>query len=212
MKEQFKKIRHEYEQKELNSSDLLNSPFDLFAEWFQNAIDQKIPDANAMTVATVSKEGKPSARILLLKDVDEKGFCFFTNYESNKARQIDENPHAALVFFWPELEQQIRIEGKIEKLEAEKSDQYFYERPIGSRIAAIISPQSKEIDNRNQLESDLHLFLKEEESEISRPNYWGGYRLIPTLFEFWQGRENRLNDRFEYFLENNTWHTKRLAP
>ena len=154
----------------------------------------------------------PSSRILLLKDFDENGFCFFTNYNSKKGIEIEKNPYGSLVFFWSELERQIRIEGKIEKLNAEKSDTYFNERPLGSRIAAAVSPQSEVLKNREDLEQLVSDFSEKNGDDFKRPEFWGGYRLIPDLFEFWQGRESRLNDRIEYTIEEKIWKFKRLAP
>lgn len=212
MKENIKGLRHEYGKKELSKSDANPNPFKQFESWFAEAVDMKLPDANAMTLATVSKEGKPSARILLLKDFNEKGFCFFTNYDSRKGDDLRNNSNAAMVFFWPELERQIRIEGKIEILESELSDEYFFERPIGSRIAAAVSPQSSEIKNREALSKMIEEFKEKNGDDFIRPKNWGGYRLIPEFFEFWQGRKNRLNDRIEYFSEKNEWKMRRLAP
>jgi len=212
MKKDFKKLRHEYGEVELNKSDIQLNPFKQFQIWFEHAVEMELPDANAMTLATVSLENKPSARILLLKDYNENGFCFFTNYNSRKGVDIDSNPYGAIVFFWPELERQIRIEGKIEKLEANLSNKYFFERPLGSRTAASVSPQSEEIENREVLIQKIVQFSNENGDDFKRPDFWGGYRLIPDLFEFWQGRKNRLNDRMEYNLENNKWETRRLAP
>ncbi|MBI9058879.1 MAG: pyridoxamine 5'-phosphate oxidase [Labilibaculum sp.] len=212
MKKEIRDIRHEYGEAGLKRSDISKDPFIQFKNWFENAVALKLPDANAMTLATVSAEGKPSARILLLKDFNEKGFCFFTNYKSRKGSDIEANPNGAMVFFWPELERQIRIEGKIEKLEPELSDEYFFERPLGSRMAASVSPQSDEIDNREVLNKMITAFQSENDENFPRPNFWGGYRLIPELFEFWQGRKNRLNDRFEYNLEKKDWNLRRLAP
>jgi pyridoxamine 5'-phosphate oxidase len=212
MKKDFKKLRHEYGADELNKSDINPNPFLQFEMWFEHAVKMELPDANAMTLATVSADNKPSARILLLKDYNEKGFCFFTNYNSRKGGDIEANPHGALVFFWPELERQIRIEGKIEKLDSKLSDEYFFERPIGSRTAASISPQSKEIETREVLTQMIGQFKKENGDDFKRPDFWGGYRLIPELFEFWQGRENRLNDRIEYNLDNKNWKVRLLAP
>ena len=212
MKKDFKKLRHEYSMAELNKSDINSNPFTQFRIWLEQAIKMELPDANAMTLATVSADNKPSARILLLKDYNEKGFCFFTNYNSRKGTDIEGNPYGSLVFFWPELERQIRIEGKIEKLEPEFSDEYFLDRPVGSRTAAAVSPQSNEIENRNALIQMVETFKKKNEDEFTRPDFWGGYRLIPDLFEFWQGRESRLNDRIEYNLKNKQWEIRRLAP
>ncbi|MBN2598613.1 MAG: pyridoxamine 5'-phosphate oxidase [Marinifilaceae bacterium] len=212
MKKDIKKLRHEYGGIELNETDINSNPFAQFQIWFKQAIKMKLPDANAMTLATVSADNKPSARILLLKEYNEKGFCFFTNYNSRKGFDIEGNPYGALVFFWPELERQIRIEGKIEKLEPELSDEYFLDRPVGSRTAAAVSPQSDEIENRDTLSLMVEKFKEKNGGEFARPDFWGGYRLIPDLFEFWQGRESRLNDRIEYNLKNKQWEIRRLAP
>ncbi|PKQ62223.1 pyridoxamine 5'-phosphate oxidase [Labilibaculum filiforme] len=212
MKKDFKKLRHEYIEGTLNESDMHSNPFIQFQTWFKQAVNLELPDANAMTLATVSSDNRASARILLLKEYNEKGFCFFTNYNSRKGIDIKGNPSGALVFFWPELERQVRIEGKIEKLEAHLSDEYFFERPIGSRTAASISPQSNEIESREVLTQMVEKFVAENGTQFSRPDFWGGYRLIPDLFEFWQGRENRLNDRIEYNFKNKIWTSRRLAP
>nr|WP_320120143.1 pyridoxamine 5'-phosphate oxidase [uncultured Marinifilum sp.] len=212
LKDDFKKIRHEYGKTQLLESEISKNPFVQFSNWFRYALNENIPDANAMTLATVSPSGKPSARILLLKNFDENGFCFFSNYNSRKGIELEQNSYAAVVFFWPKLERQIRIEGIVGKLPPSISDTYFSERPLGSRVAAAISPQSKEIENREYLEKLIIDFNSLNKEKIQRPVFWGGYRLIPELFEFWQGRENRLNDRIEYFLDKNVWRTRRLAP
>ena len=212
MKKEIKIIRREYGEAGLKRSEVSEDPFFQFKNWFEKAVELKLPDANAMTLATISAEGKPSARILLLKDFNDKGFCFFTNYNSRKGSDIEANPNGAMVFFWPELERQIRIEGTIEKLEPELSDEYFFERPLGSRMAASVSPQSDEIDNREVLNEMIAEFQSKNDDDFCRPNFWGGYRLIPELFEFWQGRKNRLNDRLEYNLKKNGWKLRRLAP
>jgi pyridoxamine 5'-phosphate oxidase len=212
MNKDIQKLRHEYGQLPLNQSEINSNPFTQFRFWFDEAIKMELPDANAMTLATVSADNKPTARILLLKDFNENGFCFFTNYESRKGQNIEQNPYGALVFFWPELERQIRIEGKIIKLSAKASDQYFFERPVGSRMAASVSPQSKEIENRKSLLTMMDQFEKKHGAAFNRPEFWGGYQLQADLFEFWQGRKNRLNDRIEYILENKVWKMRRLAP
>ncbi|WP_421919980.1 pyridoxamine 5'-phosphate oxidase [Marinifilum sp.] len=212
MKEEFKQIRHEYGKKTLLESDVNQNPFEQFKIWFSEAIKSNLPDANAMCLSTVSADSRPSSRILLLKDFDDSGFCFFTNYNSRKGIEIENNPYGNMVFFWPELERQIRIEGKIEKLDTKKSDIYFNERPLGSRIAATVSPQSKVLKNREELDQMMQKFAEQNGENFTRPDYWGGYKLVPYLFEFWQGRENRLNDRIEYNLEKNNWIQQRLAP
>jgi pyridoxamine 5'-phosphate oxidase len=170
-------------------------------------------DANAMVLATSDSDNKPSARIILLKGFDKEGFVFYTNYDSRKGRQIAVNPNAALVFFWPALERQVRIEGRIEKTSRKESDEYFKIRPEGSNISAMISPQSQRIPNREYLEhlEQDHLNLYHNKT-IDRPENWGGYRLVPDLFEFWQGREHRLHDRFEYAWTSGGWEIYRLAP
>ena len=212
MKEEFKRIRHEYGKKTLLESEIKSNPFEQFELWFVEAIENNLPDANAMCLSTVSESGRPSSRILLLKDFDENGFCFFSNYNSKKGIEIEKNPYGSLVFFWSELERQIRIEGRIEKLNTQKSDTYFNERPLGSRIAAAVSPQSEVLKNREELEQMVSDFSNKNGDNFNRPEFWGGYRLIPDLFEFWQGRESRLNDRIEYLLQENNWTYKRLAP
>jgi len=212
MQKDIQKRRHEYTLRELNEQDIDPNPFIQFDAWFKMALDADLPDANAMTLATVSPEGRPSARILLLKDYSEDGYCFFTNYESQKGKDLAEKPYAAMVFFWPQLEKQIRIEGLVERLDPKYSDQYFMERPVGSRRAAAVSPQSVILKNRAELDEAVEEFSKTFGDDFKRPGFWGGYKLIPDKFEFWQGRESRLNDRIEYILEDGKWHPQRLAP
>jgi len=212
MQEDIQKKRHEYSLNQLNEEDVKPNPFDQFDAWFKMALNANLPDANAMTLATVNSEGKPSARILLLKDYSEEGYCFFTNYDSRKGKELKQNPNAAMVFFWPQLEKQIRIEGQIKQLSPEHSDRYFMERPVGSRRAAAVSPQSSILKNRAELETSIEDFKTKFGDDFQRPAFWGGYQLIPEKFEFWQGRESRLNDRIEYFLEDKKWKFHRLAP
>ena len=212
MQKDIQKKRHEYTLKQLKEKDVDANPFVQFDRWFKMALDVDLPDANAMTLATVSRDGKPSARILLLKDYSKDGYCFFTNYESQKGKELNENPYAAMVFFWPQLEKQIRIEGQVKRLKPEHSDRYFMERPTGSRRAAAVSPQSTILENRTELEKSIEEFTKSFGDVFKRPDFWGGYQLVPEKFEFWQGRESRLNDRIEYRLENGEWHFHRLAP
>jgi len=212
MQKDIRKQRHEYTLKQLNEKDINPNPFAQFDAWFKMALEADLPDANAMTLATVSHEGKPSARILLLKDYSDNGYCFFTNYESRKGKDLSINPYAAMVFFWPKLEKQIRIEGLVKRLNPEHSDQYFIERPIGSRRAAAVSPQSTILKNRDELEQAIEEFTKSWGDNFKRPDFWGGYQLVPEKFEFWQGRESRLNDRIEYILEDGKWLSHRLAP
>jgi pyridoxamine 5'-phosphate oxidase len=207
-------LRKEYKKLQLHETEVAQNPFEQFQQWFTDALQSEIEEPNAMTLATASSDGKPSARIVLLKSFDETGFIFFTNYESKKGKQLFGNPFAALVFFWKELERQVRIEGTIVKISAQESDIYFDSRPPGSRIGAWASPQSAVLKNREELENKV----KKAEVQFkgispSRPSFWGGYRLKPNLFEFWQGRSNRLHDRIQYCLQQNTtWKIDRLAP
>lgn len=207
-------IRKDYKMASLNESDVLDNPFHQFEKWFKEVIHSGIDESNAMTLATADSAGRPSARIILLKGFDERGFHFFTNYESKKARQISENPHGALVFFWKELERQVRIEGIIMKAGEKESEQYYHSRPPGSQIGAWASPQSKVIPNRDFLEDRVQQFsLKFTNTSPEKPPYWGGFILQPNLFEFWQGRPSRLHDRIQYSLQKNTqWKKERLAP
>jgi pyridoxamine 5'-phosphate oxidase len=206
-------IRKDYTLKSFSESDLLKNPFEQFRVWFTEAIHAEVNEPNAMTLATVKPDGSPSARIVLLKGLEEDCFVFFTNYSSNKGQQIGVNNKVALVFFWPELERQVRIEGIAEKLEEYKSDDYFKSRPMSSQIGAHASPQSLEIENRQYLE-DLVVKMEElfSDQPIVRPNFWGGFKVIAHSFEFWQGRSSRLHDRFIFRKSNNEWLTKRLAP
>jgi pyridoxamine 5'-phosphate oxidase len=206
-------IRKDYTLKSFSESDLLKNPFEQFRVWFTEAIHAEVNEPNAMTLATVKPDGSPSARIVLLKGLEDDCFVFFTNYSSNKGQQIGVNNKVALVFFWPELERQVRIEGIAEKLEEYKSDDYFKSRPMSSQIGAHASPQSQEIENRQYLE-DLVVKMEElfSEQPIVRPNFWGGFKVIAHSFEFWQGRSSRLHDRFIFRKSNNEWLTKRLAP
>ncbi len=207
-------IRKEYIQKTFDEKDAAVDPFQQFGRWWREAIDSNIDEVNAMTLATASADGWPSARIVLLKEYDENGFVFFTNYNSAKGRQLMENPRACLVFFWKELERQVRITGGIEKVPAEESDDYFNSRPAGSRIGAWASPQSSVIAGRSVLEERVKSFTAEFGSgTIPRPAHWGGFRVKPAVVEFWQGRSSRLHDRLQYTLrEKGSWKIERLAP
>jgi pyridoxamine 5'-phosphate oxidase len=206
-------LRREYHLLKLDLQKLNPNPFEQFRKWMEDAIKYKVLDPNMMTLATSTKDGKPSARIVLLKDLDDTGFTFFTSYRSRKGNEINSNPYAALVFYWDVLERQVRVEGTIEKVTSQESDDYFKQRPYKSRLSTLVSNQSQEIPNREQLDDK---FIKVQEKYlngiISRPASWGGYRLLPSLFEFWQGREHRLHDRFEYIKEGNDWRIRRLAP
>ena len=207
-------IRRDYSHKSLSEKDADANAIKQFEKWWNEAVDSKIDEANAMTLATSSIDGLPSARIVLLKEFNEKGFVFFTNYESYKAQQLAENPKACLVFFWKELERQIRITGLIQKISGTDSDQYFNSRPESSRIGAWASPQSRVIESRNWLDEKFNeLVNKMEGTEIKRPPHWGGYIVKPVVIEFWQGRPSRLHDRIQYTLDDNgEWKIERLAP
>ncbi len=207
-------IRRDYSLKTLNEDEVADSPFLQFADWWQQAIESEIDEVNAMTLATASLEAVPSARIVLLKGYDEKGFVFYTNYESAKGRELTENPKASLLFFWKELERQIRITGIVEKVSVAESDDYFLSRPTGSQIGAWASPQSHVIENRSWLEKNVKRLEEKFSTEaVTRPPHWGGYRVKPVIIEFWQGRSSRLHDRLQYSLqENGTWKIERLAP
>lgn len=207
-------IRKEYKLQSLDEQNVAPDPFKQFNIWWKEAVDSNIYEVNAMTLATADITGKPSARIVLLKGITDKGFLFFTNYESHKGKELSKNPQACLVFFWKELERQVRIEGLIEKVAAAESDEYFNSRPEGSKIGAWASPQSSVIESREILESKV--ILTEQKfagKEIQRPAHWGGYILKPSLIEFWQGRPSRLHDRLQYSAQkNNDWKIERLAP
>lgn len=206
-------IRSDYQKKELSEEILDKNPLIQLQIWIDEAIKALVNEPTAMNVSSVSKSCRPSSRILLLKDIDAKGLTFFTNYSSRKGIEFNDNPYAAINFFWPELERQVRIEGKVEKVSNEISDEYFGSRPRGSQIGAHISSQSNTIPDRTFLEErQKKLELEYENKSIARPTHWGGYQLIPDSFEFWQGRPNRLHDRILYSLNNEGWVMARLAP
>jgi pyridoxamine 5'-phosphate oxidase len=206
-------IRRDYNLKQLSKSSVSQNPINQFGLWMDEAIASNCNEPNAMTLATSTFEGKPSARVVLLKDFNNNGFVFFTNYESKKSKQLLQNPYAALVLFWPELQRQVRIEGQVKKTADAESDSYFRTRPEKSKIGAWASPQSQVIPNRKYLENLKSDFQEEFSGKtISRPPNWGGYILQPNLIEFWQGRPNRLHDRIQYTLVNEQWAIERLAP
>ncbi|MEH1940329.1 MAG: pyridoxamine 5'-phosphate oxidase [Nostoc sp.] len=207
-------LRKDYTLEGLSELEVDLNPFIQFKKWFDQALAAQLPEPNAMTIATATPDGKPSARMVLLKDFDERGFVLFTNYNSHKGQELAENPQAALVFWWAELERQVRITGYVEKVSETESDQYFHSRPANSRLGAWVSNQSEVIQSREVLERRLQEFKsKYENEEIPRPPHWGGLRVIPTEIEFWQGRPSRLHDRLLYSrLDNSTWNIQRLSP
>jgi pyridoxamine 5'-phosphate oxidase len=207
-------IRKDYQLAALDEQSVGDDPLLFFGKWLAEAEAAQIGEVNAMTVATVDAQGKPHARIVLLKGLDESGFVFFTNYQSAKGRQLAVHPFATMVFFWKELERQVRIDGRIEKLSDQENDAYFHSRPEGSRIGAWASPQSQLIANRNLLEENYAAFTQKFSGQsIPRPSHWGGYKLLPDHIEFWQGRSNRLHDRIVFDLQAGTdWLKQRLAP
>ncbi len=207
-------LRTDYTLKSFNEKDVIQNPFDQFKLWFNDALEAKVNEPNAMTVATIKSDGSPSARILLFKELENEAFVFYSNYLSNKANEISFDNRVALVFFWPELQRQIRIEGKAEKIEAHKSDEYFLSRPRGSQIGAYASEQSKPLENSEELEQKMKHFEEVfSKIEITRPENWGGYAVKPSSFEFWQGRANRLHDRFLFSLNSESnWIIQRLSP
>ncbi len=207
-------IRKDYKLKKLSRENCLKNAFEQFDLWWKEAVDCKIDEVNAMTLATASPDGLPDARIVLLKGISPGGFHFFTNYNSAKGKQLAVNPRASLVFFWKELERQVRIVGTVAKISPEESDEYYISRPLGSRIGAWASPQSEVIKSSGWLAGQAAaLEEKYTDGSIPRPPYWGGYNLVPSSIEFWQGRPNRLHDRLLYKRgSENSWLIERLAP
>ncbi|GAB3326029.1 pyridoxamine 5'-phosphate oxidase [Larkinella ripae] len=206
-------LRKEYTLNGLDPSDVSVNPFAQFQRWFSEALSAGVPEPNAMHLATVGADGRPSGRIVLLKGFDETGFSFFTNYQSRKGTELAAHPLAALTFFYPELERQIRLEGTIQKLSAEESDRYFQSRPRGSQIGAWVSHQSEVVENRAVLENRQRQLEQQFENQaVPRPPHWGGFLLLPDRIEFWQGRPSRLHDRVLYRKENDAWVIDRLSP
>lgn len=207
-------LRRNYAMESLSESDVQPDPIAQFNKWFQEALDSSLPEPNAMTLATADKQGRPSARTVLLKSYDHAGFVFYTNYESKKGAELAENPYAALLFTWLELERQIRIEGTVTRVTEAESTSYFQSRPKGSQIGAWASPQSRVIPGRAVLEENVAALLAQyaDAEVLPKPAHWGGYLVQPELIEFWQGRESRLHDRIRYRLENGAWMIERLAP
>ncbi len=207
-------IRTNYSSKTLSESDVVGNPVDQFDTWWKEAMNSALPEVNAMTLATASADGVPSARIVLLKGYSKEGFVFYTNYDSFKGRQLAENPKACLVFLWKELERQVRITGIVQKVSPEVSEEYFHSRPVKSQLGAAVSPQSQVISDRGWLEQR---FEKAEQEfagkQIPKPDHWGGYMVVPVEVEFWQGRRSRLHDRIQYSLQaDGNWEMSRLAP
>ena len=211
----LEEIRQSYDKSKLEESDLLSDPIAMVRQWFDEAIESPdVLEPNTFTLATVDKDGQPSARILLIKGIEAEGFIFYTNYRSRKGKELSANPKAAILFFWQGLERQIRIEGKITRLDSAQSKEYFQSRPRGSQIGAWASPQSEVIPDRSILE-DRKVEIEgiyQDRKVLPKPSNWGGYILTPKYFEFWQGRENRLHDRLTYSKDGDNWDIKRLAP
>jgi pyridoxamine 5'-phosphate oxidase len=207
-------LRKEYQRERLRKANAAADPFAQFGSWLQEATESPLREPNAMTLATASADGRPSARMVLLKGFDERGFAFFTNFESRKGQELAENPVASLVFWWDILERQVRIEGPVERLPDEESDAYYDSRPLGSRLGAWVSAQSQVIDSRAVLEADLaELQQRHADQAPQRPPFWGGYRVVPEAIEFWQGGPNRLHDRLRYTRQGDgAWAIERLSP
>ncbi|HYC42278.1 MAG TPA: pyridoxamine 5'-phosphate oxidase [Noviherbaspirillum sp.] len=206
-------LRRDYSRASLSESDVHPNPIEQFLKWFDEAIAAQVPEANAMTVSTATADGRPSSRILLIKDVDQRGLTFFTNYESRKGRELDSNPFAAILFYWIELERQVRIEGRVERITDAENDAYFNSRPVKSRLGAIASAQSRPVASREVLEARVQEVEKQYGDNPVRPTHWGGYRLVPDYLEFWQGRPSRLHDRIAYVRQaDGSWQVQRLQP
>lgn len=206
-------LRNEYSSQSLMETDVAADPVEQFDKWWQQALQSKIIEPNAMTLATSSVDGMPSARIVLLKGFNTKGFIFYTNYQSFKAMQLEENPKACLVFFWKELERQVRVTGLVKKTSVKDNEAYFISRPTASQIGAWASPQSQVISGRDWLDAKYLELLEEfKQKEMQCPQHWGGYIVQPIIIEFWQGRPSRLHDRIQYTMEEGKWKIERLAP
>ena len=205
-------LRVDYKRAALSERDAASDPFDQFARWFDEAVAAALPEPNAMTLATVDPAGGPAARVVLLKGIDPRGLVFHTNYESRKGREIIADPRVALLFFWVELQRQVRVEGVAERVSAEESEVYFAARPRGSQLSAWASPQSAPVPDRAWLEAQVASVEARFTSIVPRPPHWGGIRVVPNRFEFWQGRESRLHDRLVWSKEGDRWKIGRLAP
>lgn len=206
-------IRREYGELNLSEEFLPEDPIIQFKLWFEDVLKNEKNDPTAMVLSTVDEKGCPDSRVVLLKGLEDGNFIFYTNYQSTKANQMNHNPFAALNFYWPQMARQVRIRGHVKEVSKEQSDRYFSSRPIKSQFSAIVSPQSHEISGREALEQSLNdLIAKYGQDPVVRPQYWGGYMVIPSEIEFWQGRDNRLHDRIHYYLKENQWKFHRLAP
>lgn len=211
--EYLHQLRHDFSKMSLDESMVDADPVKQFDAWFHAAVDAKVNEPNAMVLSTVDAQNRPSSRVLLIRNYSNEGFVFYTNYNSRKGQDIQKNNYAALLFFWPELERQVRIEGKLIKQTAEESDRYFNSRPRESRLGAWTSPQSEIIADRKALDDELAVITQKfEGKEVTRPEWWGGYVLVPDRIEFWQGRPSRLHDRICYLKEKDSWKIARLAP
>ena len=209
----LEEMRKQYDIAELNQNDLLESPTDMFRNWFEKIEDLEHIEPNAAILSTSTKKGKPSSRAVLVKEFDERGFVFYTNYKSKKAQEIEVNPYGSLLFYWQDFERQVRIQGKIRKVSRSKSEKYFHSRPRLSQISVLASHQSKTLENREELDKKVKKLEKMYDAkEIPLPDYWGGYILEHRNVEFWQGRRDRLHDRFVYTKHGRIWQIERLAP
>jgi pyridoxamine 5'-phosphate oxidase len=212
MEKNIAALRKSYERAELDESASMADPLKQFELWFTQALDSQLPEPNAMTLATVGPDGRPSTRVVLIKGFDEHGIVWYTNYQSRKGRELEHHPFAALQFHWVELERVVRIEGRVEKTSEAESDEYFHTRPFDSRVGAWASPQSQVISSRAVLVTQAAKYAAQFALSPPRPPHWGGYRLVPDRWEFWQGRKSRLHDRLQYRLDAGTWVRERLAP
>lgn len=209
---EIQNLRRQYSKSTLSVSSVSKDPFKQFEKWFRDVLNSGFLEPNAMTLATASRTGKPSARVVLLKGIHDSGFVFYTNYKSKKGKDIEENPYGCLLFYWDKLERQIRIEGKIEKVSQKESEEYFNTRPYKSRVGAWASKQSSVIESRSVIIKEFLKYMMKFKTHVPLPDVWGGYRLLPDTFEFWQGRPNRLHDRVRYLKSKTGWKIERLAP